>query len=345
MKTRTDKVITEATDSKSLEADESLIDKELEQLLAQSGHYAAPDPEEPKELEEALEEETPQEESEDEDTDTAAGDTDTDTSESTDAADDAEEPAPISDRLKEFEQHLPPPEADGSLRGQLKQLETSVKQEEQALQSTNFLAGLPTDGIFQKDGKSIYAMDQTEVNDYIVSLQDEGHAFQAAQVQTNYLKAMDGATGYYQKLQAFQESQTKLRQASDYVDWQELKNEFSTKLPELTQKDYDALGQFIDSKAVKDPLYYEALSTKAGKLQKGVEALQALGILERLKGVKPKEESKQPSAPDAKTVSKKVKTKSNGVASYTNEQIFNMSQKEFNALPEDVINKMLAEGL
>lgn len=244
---------------------------------------------------------------------------------------------PLDERLKEFE--IPAPSDKPSLRDELKGLETQIKQEAVSLQK-DFLADLPQ---LHKAGKSIYAMDQSGINDYIVELQDAGKAFEAGQVQTNYLKALDAATAYQGRLKDFETKQTQYQQAADYVDWTEIKAEVASKLPELKQEDFDKVGQYIDQKAGADPVYYSALSTKEGKLQKGVEALNALGIIDRLKEARKKDampDDEAPTAPDANLSSKRVKVKP-GKSGNSYDAVAKTSLAEFKKLPQEAIDAAL----
>jgi hypothetical protein len=158
------------------------------------------------------------------------------------------------------------------------------------------------------------------------------------------MKAVDAAEKYYNKIQALQERQAKLKQATDFVEWQEIKEEVGKKLPELTQKDFDAVGNYIDQQAVKDPAYYNGLQDKAGKLQKGIHALETLGILKRLKETtQPTSEPKpEPSAPDARAGSKKVKQTTAGAKTYNPDvDIDSLSKEELNAFLDIELKNML----
>lgn len=249
---------------------------------------------------------------------------------------------PLSDRLKEFEQDTTTEPSQPSPRKQLEDFEVQLKHQELQLQQ-NFLNGLPDAGVFQKDGKTIYQMGQQELNDYIIELQDKGQALAAGQVYTNYTEAIKRAEKYQGELTNYQENASKLHNAKNFIDWQEIRTEVATKLPELTEKDFEAVATYVDQKAQSDALYYQALSTKEGKLQKGVDALNALGILKRLKAAKePDEPTTLPSSPDTRPT-KRVSTQVNtGELSYNpNVDIKTLKPEELHALLDFELKTML----
>lgn len=248
------------------------------------------------------------------------------------------EAVPLDERIKEFE--VPEKPEEPTLRDKLTAFQADLQREAMELQQ-DFLAGLPD--LRTADGRKIYDLDQKAINDYIVQLQDEAKAFEAGQVQANYFKALEAATNYRNKFQGFETKRAQYREASDHVDWVEIKDEVAKKLPELTQDDFNQVGAYIDQKATTDPAYYAALSTKAGKLQKGIEALNTLGIIGKLKEVRKTTEPPQdevPSAPDAGLVSKKVKTKTSE-KNNNYDAVAKSSLKEFKKIPQADIDAAL----
>jgi hypothetical protein len=251
------------------------------------------------------------------------------------------EEKPLDSRLEEFEgKFLPKEEKEQTLQDQLTEFHATLTQKAQAINNANFLEGLPKDGVFQKEGKTIYEMNGKELNDYILELQDAGRAFEAAQIQSNYFKAVEGAQRYQTEVQEYQELQQQYANAQQYVEWQDVKQEVTTHLPEITQDDFDKIGHFIDTEASRNPAYAAALTTKAGKLQKGVEAMQALGILQRLKDKASSAKITTPSAPDSRVEGKKVKSKQTGSKTHSKDPL-SMSQAEFNKMSDDDLDAAL----
>ena len=255
-----------------------------------------------------------------------------------------EEEKTLEERLQEVEAKAKQ-EEDASLRGQLKRMEDQLKEVASRLESTNFLDGLPQGGVYEKDGRPIYELNQKDMNDYLLELRDNGRELEAGYVQTAYTNAIENAKKYKKDFDTFQTYKQQVAEAQDYVEWVEVKEEVQKNLPELTQDDFIKVGQFIDAMAAKDSLYAAAITNKAGKLQKGIEALQQLGILERLRKQATNATIKQPSAPDARLASKKVKGQQTGSSTYRQEDVAAMNQAAFNKLPEDELDKLLADSM
>lgn len=264
--------------------------------------------------------------------------------------DDAEETQKgLDERLEAFEKKYKPEkkEAD-SPRAKLSELESTLQQKEAEVNTSNFLDAFPQSGIFAKGDKTIYEMRAPELNDYIVELQDKGRAFDAAQIQTQYFKAVEAAQRFSQKLTEVQQLRQHVTNQAHAVEWNEIREEVLKVLPEINQNDLVKADQYIQHNAQQNPVYANALSTKKGKMEKGVEALEALGILKALKAKANPEatETKQPTAPDARAGSKTVRHTATGSKTYRESDIVKMPQaqfnKFFNALSGEDQNRVLS---
>lgn len=340
MNIKTSKVSVEEgkqTDPKATEASEDeLLGQELEALL--KGNKV---PEAELEDEGELEGQEDKKIEPDEDIPSETNQSDDKVEEETDHEQEVEE-KPLDERLTEFEEKfLPKEDEPETLEGQLAQFEASLKQKAQDINSNHFLEGMPKDGVFQKDGKTIYEMKGNELNDYILELQDAGRAYEAAQVQHNYFQAVEKAHKYKQQIDDYQALEQQYAQAQQFVEWQNVKTQVLEHLPELTQDDFDKIGQYIDTQSAQNPVYAAAITNMAGKLQKGVEALNALGILKRLKEQTKDAKITTPSAPDSRVESKKVKPKQSGSKPYSKDPL-KMSQAEFNRMSESDLDAALA---
>src|ERR1044072_7578795 len=205
---------------------------------------------------------------------------------------------PLDDRIKEFE--LPESPKQPSPRDLLKQQEIQLQQEAAYFQR-DFLADLPQ---LSHNGKRLYDMTPTELNDALVELQDKGQAYQAGQLQSYYTEAQQRAQTYQSRAQRYQEAKTQLDQMAEQVDWLELDEEFSKKLPELSKEDKEKAGQYIAQQRQADAIYNSVLKTKEGKAQKVIESLNKLSIIARLKEARKEQDPPQdaaPSAPDDNT--------------------------------------------
>lgn len=256
---------------------------------------------------------------------------------------DGQEEVPLEDRLADVEKiYQPEPEGPET---ELKQIEVTLSAKAQELQQ-DFLAGLPQGGYFEKNGKPIYQMDGQEINDYLIELKDNGQEFAAGQVQVAYNKAIDAAAGYQKKVLEYRALEQDYHTKKSFTDWVAVKNEIATKLPEITQEDFAKVGEYIDHKLQTDPQFVAAVATKEGKLKRGVEALEQLGILKRLRDQMETTEPKnqKPSAPDARAVSKKVKSSSTGKPTYKRSEVAHMPQDKFNKLSEREVDQLLQGG-
>lgn len=270
-------------------------------------------------------------------------------SESTeDNAADSDEPpeelAPLEDRLAEFEAVIPEvatEETDVSTpRGLIAKLEAESHILKQEIQSSP-LNNLPQGGIYQKDGKWVFHMTEPEINDYLTELKDNGQEFSAAQVQTAIVNALHEVPRLQAKHQALAQRASLIFENQQIAEWQDFKTEVSRKLPEITQEDFNRIGNYVDSQASTDPRFAESIRTKEGKVLKGVEAARKLGILQRLKASANPNASKTPSAPDSRVVGKRVQATATGTKTYKRSEVEAMSQAEFNRLPEAVVDAML----
>lgn len=260
-----------------------------------------------------------------------------------------EESSPLEARLGEIESEFNLKDADTFVpdvdpdEQRIQTLEQGVAQYENYLRNTDFLAQFPKDGVFSHNGKTIYEMSDKELNDYMTDLQERGEVYAAGQVQTTYFKAVDAASQFLQIKQAYQQASQQLAEERETFEWKSIRKEFETKLPELTDKDYAAIANFIQQNQ-SDPAYVNALSTRKGKMEKGVEAMHKLGIFKRLKESIQKQEVKKPSAPDAHAASKKVKRTEVSDLSHQLDRFSKMSQKEFNKLSNEEIEAALEAG-
>lgn len=257
-----------------------------------------------------------------------------------------EQEVALEDRLKEFDSKYAAKEEDQSLRGQLKAMEDNVKLVEHQLTSTDFLGQLPKGGVFEYKGQSIYAMDANALNEYLIELKDNGQELAAGQVQTAYVNAVEAAKKLRNDYEALQEQKRQLADATDYVEWVEVREEITNHLKELTEDDYKKVAAHIDAQATANAAYKAAISTKQGKLQKAVDAMESLGILKRLRDqIQAKEPDKKPTAaPDAHAASKKVKITSTGKQPYKIDEAIKMPQSKFNALSDAEIDELLKES-
>lgn len=293
------------------------------------------------EPEEKTESATPPEEEEEPADDEEEGD-EHDEDEDEEEQEEGELLKPFDERLKEFEvveSETPQP------KNELKELEEEISREYAELQA--IASDLPQGGIFKKDNKSIYDMNHQEINDYLLDLRDNAREFEAGQVQSAYLKAIEKGGQYQQRLKVLQEKALGYENKRNVFEWSEVRREVSSRLPELSEADFQKIGNYIDQKALVDADYYKSIQTKEGKLLAGRHAMNELGILKDLKN-RMGQAAKEPGTtapPDAGVVRKKVTTKSKntGKASDKVSNVTRMKQSDFNALSDAEIDRLLEE--
>lgn len=255
---------------------------------------------------------------------------------------DSEEQVDLATRLAEFEKAVQDEEEE-TPRSVLKKEQYTLQQLELDLHN-NLVNNLPQGGVFYNNGKWVFHMTEPEINQYLTDLKDNGQEFAAAQVQTAILNALQEMPKFQQKLQAYQNHQGHVSDLTHRVEWMEFKSEVTKKLPELTQDDFDNIGKYIDQSASRDAQYAASIANKEGKAQRGIEAAAKLGILARLKQQADSAKTKnKPAATETLGKSKRVNTTVNrGKPTFKRSQVEKMSQAEFNRLPQDVVDLMLA---
>lgn len=258
-------------------------------------------------------------------------------------AESSEDIEPIEDRLKAFEDLLGDDTAEAldvsTPKGLMQKLESEAQQLQAELAASP-LNNLPQGGVFNHNGKWVFHMSEGEINNYLTELKDNGQEFSAAQVHTAILNALNEVPKFQHRQQALQQRAALIHEQRQIVEWQDFKSEVQRKLPEMTQDDFDKIGNYVDNMTSSDPNYAAIVSTKEGKVLKGVEAAKKLGILQRLKGGTASTITK-PSAPDANAASKKVRTGTARNATYKRSEVEAMSQAEFNKLSDTVVDALL----
>lgn len=252
-----------------------------------------------------------------------------------------EELPSLEERLGEFKEFEEVAVEDPDKQA-LEAIEREIKTLESNLTNIDIFSQLPQDAVFAPNGKSIYAMTESELNDYVSDLNDQGNPYAAGRVTTAYQDALRLANNFIAAQNVLNEKRALAAEKRDFNEWKEVRSEIHSKLPELTDADFALIAKHIEEKAVSDPLYFDAIKTRKGKMEKGVEAMSKLGILKRLKETVQKEPVKQPSAPDAHVASKKVNVKRD-VSDLTDrlEKARKMPQKEFNKISQEDLDAML----
>lgn len=205
-------------------------------------------------------------------------------------------------KLEELESKYGKPEEDDPwlpIQGE----EQALLQEQAALQQ-GFLTGLPD--IKNDNNKSIYEMQEHEFDLFLQHLDDDGKERLKVQAIQAREKAVEQAIAFQQRNNSFNERLQQYHQAKLEM---EVITDISKQLglPDVIKKYRDgSITQHLSEKAKADPSIAQKASTKEGLYQLAIMAIRDLKIVQS----KGQEDTKKPSAPDAKTASKKVKTKS-----------------------------------
>jgi hypothetical protein len=265
------------------------------------------------------------------------------------------ETPPEESTEEEAEEELEPETPDDpDLEAKLAELETKygkveednawahLDQQEEALQveraylESGFLNG--RQDIRNDNGKSIYEMNDAQFDDFLAQLDDDGKERLKVTAIREREEAVNAALEYQQRWNAYnsniqQHSQAKLeREVIDDLAKQ-------LKLPEVIQRYKDGtITKHLTEKAQTDPSIAKKAASKEGLYQLAVMAIRDLKLVKS----KDQEVIKQPSAPDAKTVSKKVKPKS--IDANNDEALLarvSKNPKEWNKLAPDVRERLM----
>lgn len=271
---------------------EFTLEDAIRDMLADSGDIPDEETETPDESEETPESETPEE-----------SETTEEESAEEEATEELEEEDPeLETKLTELETKYGKVEEDNAW-AYLDQQEEAL-QAEKAYLDAGFLNG--RQDIRNDNGKSIYEMNEAQFDDFLAQLDDDGKERLKVTAIREREEAVNAALQYQHRWNEYngniqQHNQAKLeREVIDDLAKQ-------LKLPEVIKKYKDGtITKHLTEKAQADPSIAKKAASKEGLYQLAVMAIRDLKLVKS----KDQEVIKQPSAPDAKTVSKKVKTKS-----------------------------------
>ena len=257
---------------------------------------------------------------------------------------------PVDERLEQLKKQYGVEESTNEpapINGRevLKQHLNELQNEEARLDPKNYFKSLPMGDLYVYQGRTVYELDNKTLNDYLIDLKDSGQEFQSALVQKAVLDGRNLYGQYQNDLAALEQKRTTAQVLTHTVEWEEVANDIIKQLPELEQH-RKLVGDAIDEKINADANFAQAVLTKEGKAKKAVEVILGMGLLNPKAKEVPEEKHTTSTPPDARVVSKKVKTSPTGAQTYREADILKMSQAEFNKLPDDVVDKLLwGEGV
>ena len=254
---------------------------------------------------------------------------------------DSEEAKPVAERIEEISQKFKQTN-ELSLRQQLEQAEEQLKRDklvmEADLQKT--AVSFPNSQNHNPGGKSVYTMTDGELNDYLTALSDRGEMFIGAQIQSDVLDFKKKQVEIQEKQRNLNERTQDLENKHHIVEWREVGEEFLKALKEI-EPFIPQVAEHIDARVQTERSVALQSQTKLGKTEIFYKALEELGVLKKIREKSTDVKIKTPSAPDAKTGSKKVKNKA-PKKSWTAEELSSMSQAEFEK-NEAAIDKFMDE--
>jgi len=225
----------------------------------------------------------------------------------------------------------------------IQRLEQQLSLQAQQLQSINLLSGLPQDGIFAPNGKSIYEMEPSALNDYLLQLKSNGQNALASEVQGAYTNALNRLQNYISQKTLINQKQDTLREKRHFNEWRHVRDEWVSRFPELDTH-LDQLAHYIEKKAASDPIFEVQLASQAGKMRAVLKGIQELGIDKKLAAQEPKVKISIPNSPESLIAGKKVSNQTGFPEAFTAEQISKMSMQDYLKHEAD-IDKQLAQKL
>jgi|GEM_PF-2623419 len=225
----------------------------------------------------------------------------------------------------------------------IQRLEQQLSTQAQELQSINLLSGLPQDGIFAPNGKSIYEMEPNALNAYLLQLKSSGQNTVASEVQEAYTSAVNRLQNYINQKTLINQKQDTLREKRHFNEWRHVRDEWMSRFPEVNTH-LDQLAHYIEKKAASDPIFEVQLASQAGKMRAVLQGIQELGIDKKLAAQEPRVKVSIPASPESLKVSKKVSNQTGMPEAFTAEQISKMSMQEYLKHEAD-IDKQLAQKL
>ena len=175
---------------------------------------------------------------------------------------------------------------------------------EQAALQQGFLQGLKD--IKNDAGKSIYEMQEPEFEKFLQELDDDGKEALKLDAHASRKQAIAQAERFMARQADFNE---RLNTYHQYKLEMEVITDIAKQLkyPQVVKRYQDgSITRHLTELAAADSSIAPLAATKEGLYKLAIRAIRDLGIIKS----KGQETSKQPSAPDAKATSKKVKTKS-----------------------------------
>jgi hypothetical protein len=242
-----------------------------------------------------------------------------------------------------LENHLNKNDEKALTEDDIQRLEQQLSSQAQQLQSINLLSGLPQDGIFAPDGKSIYEMEPATLNAYLLQLKSSGQNTVASEVQDAYTHAVNRLQNYISQKTLINQKQDTLREKRHFNEWRQVRDEWVSRFPEVDTH-LDQLAHYIEKKAASDPIFEVQLASQAGKMRAVLQGIQDLGIDKKLAAQEPRMKISIPASPESLKASKKVSNQTGMPEAFTAEQISKMSMQEYLKHEAD-IDKQLAQKL
>jgi len=225
----------------------------------------------------------------------------------------------------------------------IQHLEKKLAAQAEQLQNINLLSGLPQEGLFAPNGKSIYEMEPATLNSYLLQLKSNGQESLVAEVQEAYNTALNRIQNYISQKTLLSQKQETLKEKKHFNEWRSVRDEWLSKFPEVSSH-LNQLAQYIEKKAGSDPTFELQISSQAGKMRAVLQVIKELGIDKTLAAQEPRIQMSMPASPESQTASKKVSNQTGMSETFTAEQISKMSMQEYLKHEAD-IDKQLAKKL
>ncbi len=255
----------------------------------------------------------------------------------TNESEETEEAPPLQERFEEFTK--PFKEAEES---PTKTLEGNIAQLEEQVKAYNIYDGLKTSDEYAPSGKSVYTMNDGELNQYLIELRDKGQELLATQIVTARQTAYDRASQLANAQNTLNEHKQNLAVQQNQLEWTGVENEWVEKIPEL--KDHvQKIANYIDQKQNTDLTFKAGLQNRNGKMQAVYDAIVDLNLMGQV--TQEPAEIKTPSAPDAKLKSKKVKTKPQGTFSKSEIAKIPWDSNEFGEVEKQLEEALFSGGI
>jgi hypothetical protein len=227
-------------------------------------------------------------------------------------------------------------------RAQIQQKEQELLRVQAALTNEAITAALPKD--VTPDNKLIALLDESELDDYMTLLHDEGRVSAAHKVRNTWEKAQEKIQEAARYRQQIAHQRVELANQKLEITAAETRKKFLDKVPEL-EPHMPAIASTIQAYIDERPEMLHVYAENPAELERAVVHLIKTNNL-LAKGTKEemKKQTKKPSAPDSQAGGKRVKTSSKDSVAFTQQQINAMSVQEYEKNKTAIFAQM-AKGL